>query len=95
MRTIDISSLGMSKAYCKELVALFLQMMNEGWNLDNGLKELVWNEDLKKSPSTSLKFLSVDLPKIYNLRLIKLEMRGVLKKSVNRTKCLKALRSRI
>ena len=69
--------------------------MNHGWNLDNNLKEIIWNEDLKKSPSTSMKFMSEELAQIYNLRLNRLEMRGVLKKSANRTKCNKSLRNKI
>jgi len=69
VRSLNISTMGMSKSNCKELVATFLKLMNFGWNVDNNLRELIWNDDLKKSPSSTLKFLSAELPKIYNIKL--------------------------
>ena len=83
----------MSKKNCKAIVKLLNDQMNHGWNLDNNLRELIWNDDLKKSPSTAITFLTKDLPSIYNLKLQRISMCGCLKSSPNRTKCSKALRN--
>ena len=40
LRTLNISTLGMSKKNCKLIVKLLNEQMNHGWNLDNNLKEL-------------------------------------------------------
>jgi len=69
LRTLNISTLGMSKKNCKAIVKLLNDQMNSGWNLDNNLRELIWNDDLKKSPTTAIKFLTKDIPAIYNMKL--------------------------
>jgi len=95
LRTLNISTLGMSKKNCKAFVKFLSDQMNNGWNLDNNLKELIWNDDLKKSPSTTLKLLTKDIPSVYNMKLTKLSMCGCLKSEPNRVKVSKALKQLI
>ena len=51
------------------MIKTMTESWDEHWNLNSKLKELVWNDDLKCSPSTTVKFLTKDLPKMYNMKL--------------------------
>ena len=91
LKTLDISSLNLNKRACKEIVKAFNESCDINWNLNNNLRELIWNEDLRCSPSTALKFTCKDLPNIYNLKLQKLRLQGVFRTLENRQKVRDAL----
>ena len=58
LKSLNISAMGIKKKNCKLLVKAMNDKFKESWNLTNELSELIWNDDLKCSPSTALQFLS-------------------------------------
>ena len=77
---LNISNLGMKKRHCKAFMETFLSQCGTEWNLFNSLRELEWNDDLKVSGSTAIKFLEEDIPAIYNNKLRKITMGGIFNK---------------
>jgi len=69
LKSLNISAMGIKKKNCKLLIKAINDKFKESWNLNNELRELIWNDDLKCSPSTAIQFLSKDLPSTYNLKL--------------------------
>ena len=83
----------MTKKNCKLIIKTMVDQFEVDWNLNNELRELIWNDDLKCSPSTTVKFLTKELPSIYNLKFKRIFMNGVLRSQANRSKCIDALKN--
>lgn len=93
MKSLNISCLGMNKKACQAILKTFKECANDIWGLDQNLRQLIWNKDLRCSPSTALNFAEKELPNIYNLKLSHIELKGVFRKLENRTKIKRALKN--
>lgn len=93
MKSLNISCLGMHKKACQAILQTFKECANDIWGLDQNLRQLIWNKDLRCSPSTALQFAEKELPNIYNLKLRHIELKGVFRKLENRTKIKRALKN--
>ena len=74
VRTLDISCMGLNKKDCKQVIGAFKEVNEQHWGLNNNTRSIVWNEDLKCSPSTALDFCTYVIPNVYNLKLRRLCM---------------------
>ena len=69
LKSLNISEMGIKKKNSQLIVKGIKDKFKESWNLNNELRELIWNNDLKCSPSAAMQFLARDITSTYNLKL--------------------------
>jgi hypothetical protein len=70
-------SLGMNAAQCKQFTEFLLNHFAIQWNLNSCLREITWDVDMKCDLKLAKKFMTEQIPKVYNLKLTKIKMAGV------------------
>lgn len=93
LEKLDISSLGLDRPGCEQVLQCLIKQFNHNWNLESNLQSLTWNSDLKCCEQMASKFLTDTLPKTYNLHLKHLSAQGVFKTAASSAKARKALKS--
>lgn len=95
LKSLDISTMGMNAKYCVQLLKFLNGELGKDWNLNNGLKELKWDNDLKEIESLkkiASQFLEKELVMVYNRKICHIQMCGVFDKPEERERISKKLK---